>query len=135
MKRAFHVVYTLLALNFILPAVVYAVAPDRAVASFVGIGAMFGVPYGHAEDSVLWRVLAIANVGTLGFLCVLVQVDLKRYWATLYGLWFLKSMASLGFAIAFVLEPYPGYLAAALLDGVSVALMVVFARGARREIA
>jgi len=133
-KRWFHVVYTILALNFIIPATLYAVAPRFALQSFWRIGDLFGVPYMHSEDSVFWRVLAVANVYMLGFVCVLLQVDIKKYWAAIYPLTFLKAMASLGFLVAFFFEPYPGYLGAFLLDGVTFALMIIFARGARREV-
>ncbi len=134
MKRAFHIVYTLLALNFLIPAAIYAVAPDRAVAAFTGIGDLFGVAYPWDETGVFWRVLAIANVATLGFACVLLQLDVVRYWAAIYPLVFLKSAAVVGFAVAFAARPYPGFLAASLFDGLTVAAMIVFARGARREV-
>lgn len=131
-KRAFHVVYTILAANFIIPVLIYIFAPERAVASFAGVGLAFGAgPYPHTEDSMLWRVLGIANVATLGFCCVLLQIDLRRYYAALLPLLFLKSAASLGFLIAFVFEPYPSYLAASLFDGVTVAAMAFFASRAR----
>jgi len=133
-KRWFHVVYTILALNFLIPAALYAVAPDFALQSFWRIGDLFGVPYLHSEDSVFWRVLAVANVAMLGFTCVLLQVDVKKYQAALYPLVFLNAMASLGFGVAFLFEPYPGYLAAFLLDGATLALMIIFARGALREV-
>lgn len=126
-------VYTILAINFIIPTLIYIFAPDYAVARFAALGTAFGVPYTHTEDSVLWRVLAIANVATLGFVCVFAQVDIRKHWPALYPLWFLKSMAVLGFLVAYAIEPFPGYLGAALLDGVTVTLMVVFARGALRE--
>lgn len=134
MKRWFHVVYTILALNFFIPAALYAFAPDFALQSFWQIGDVFGVVYLHTEDSVFWRVLAVANVTMLGFTCVLLQVDIKKYYAALYPLGFLKLMASLGFGLAFLLEPYPGYLGAFLLDGMTLALMIIFARGALREV-
>lgn len=133
MKRAFHVVYTALALNFILPVIVYIFDPAQAVSSFAQIGDVFGgVPYPHSEDSMLWRVLGIANVATLGFCCVLLQVNLRKYFVVLIPLCFLKSMASLGFLIAFFFEPHPAYLAAFLFDALTVGAMWFFATRAHR---
>ncbi len=132
MKRAFHIVYTLLALNFILPVFVYVLAPEHAVHNFGEIGRLFGVPYAHTEDSVLWRVLGIANVATLGFCCVLLQLDLKRYYAALWPLLFLKSAAALGFGVTCLFEWNPAYLAACLFDGLTVTAMYFFASRALR---
>lgn len=135
MKRAFHVVYTALALNFIIPVMIYIFDPAGAVASFAQIGELVGgVTYAHSEDSVLWRVLGIANVATLGFCCVLLQVNLRRYFAALLPLVFLKSMASLGFLAAFAFEPNPSYLAACLFDALTVAAMWFFATRAHRTL-
>jgi len=135
MKRAFHVVYTVLALNFILPTMTYIVDPASAVAGFASISELFGVPYTHSEDSVLWWVLGTANVATLGFCCVLLQVDLQKWFPVLTPLVFLKACASVGFAAVFVwVEPLPSYLAASVFDAVTVLTMVVFAVAAKREL-
>lgn len=135
MKKAFHIVYTLLALNFIIPVITYAVAPSIAVGQFADIGKLFGITYTHTEDSVLWWVLAIANVSTLGFCCLLLQVNLKKYYVCLIPLIFLKSMASLGFLTVYIfVEQFPAYLAAFLFDGITVFLMWFFATRAYKEI-
>lgn len=134
MKRAFHVVYTVLALNFFLPVLGYIFEPTAVIDQFASISTLFGVPYVHTEDSMIWRVLAIANVSTLGFCCVLLQVDLQKWFPVLTPLVFLKSCASIGFGIAFVCEPMPTYLAACILDGVTVGAMLVFAIAAKREL-
>lgn len=134
MKRAFHLVYTILALNFFLPVLVYVFAPDAAVESFAAVGRTFGVPYAHSEDSVLWRVLGIANVATLGFCCVLLQVDLRRWYPVLVPLVFLKGAASVGFLAAFAFEPNPAYLAASLFDALTVGAMIFFATRAHRAL-
>src|SRR5579863_84234 len=121
MKKAFHVVYTILALNFFIPVIFYAINPHGTIEQFTAMGTFLGSPvYPHSEDSVMWRVLAIANVTTLGFCCVLLQVDLKRWFPCLIPLVFLKSMAALGYLIAFLFEPYRGYLAGTALDAVTV---------------
>jgi hypothetical protein len=135
MKAAFHVVYTALALNFILPVLGYVFAPDQAVGAFAELGqTLGGGAYPHTEDSVFWRVLGIANVATLGFCCVLLQVDLRRFFPALWPLLFLKSMASLGFGVAFLLEPFPAYLAACVFDALTVGAMAFFATRAHRHL-
>jgi hypothetical protein len=135
MKRAFHVVYTILALNFFVPSLVYIFAPSFAVGQFAGIGDLFGAgPYPHTEDSMLWRVLGIANVMTLAFVCVLLQLDLKRWLPCLVPLVFLKGMAAAGFLVAFAFERHPAYAAGFLLDAVTCAVMWFFATRAYREI-
>jgi len=130
MKTAFHVVYTVLALNFILPALVYAFAPGLALESMALVN---GGPLLHSEDSTLWRVLAFANVMTLGFCCVLLQTDLRRWFPVLTPLLFLKAMAATGLAAAFIVERERLYLAGALLDGVTCGAMWFFATRARAE--
>lgn len=133
MKVAFHVVYTVLALNFILPVMGYVFTPDQAVGSFAELGQLLGGgAYPHTEDSIFWRVLGIANVATLGFTCVLLQVNLQKFYPALWPLVFLKSMASLGFGVAYLFEPFPAYLAACLFDGVTVGAMLFFATRAHR---
>lgn len=135
MKKTFHIVYTILALNFLIPVITYAVNPSMMINQFVGISEFFGVTgYPHSEDSVLWRVLAIANVTTLGFLCVLLQLNLKKWYPCLVPLVFLKGMASFGFLVAYIVEPFPSYLAASLFDALTVGLMWFFATRAYREI-
>lgn len=133
MKPAFHVVYTLLALNFWIPVAIYVFAPDTAIAQFVAIGEPFGAgPYPHTEDSMFWRVLGIANVATLGFCCVLLQVDVRKFFPVLFPLVFLKGSATLGWFVAWLVEGQPQYLVAALFDAATVAAMWIFASGARR---
>ena len=135
MKKAFHVVYTILALNFLIPVIMYAVSPHESLVQFTNIGAALGsLSYPHSEDSVLWRVLAIANVTTLGFCCILLQVNLKKWYPCLIPLVFLKGMAALGFLVAYFFEPYRGYLAGTALDSLTVAAMWFFATRAYKEI-
>ncbi|MBW1881681.1 MAG: hypothetical protein JRJ84_25255 [Deltaproteobacteria bacterium] len=133
MKTAFHVVYTVLALNFIIPVLFYVFDGAGTIENWAWLGEFLGGdPYGHTEDSVLWRVLGIANVATLGFCCVLLQLDLKKWFPVLTPLVFLKGSASFGFLVAFLLEGYPQFLAAFLFDGVTVAAMLFFAIRAHR---
>lgn len=133
MKTAFHVVYTVLALNFAIPAVLYAVDPRGSLASFVEVGRLLGAAeMPHTEDSIVWRVLAIANVATLAFGCVLLQLNLRKWFPILTPLVFLKSIAAIGFLVAYLSEGYPAYLAVVALDTLTAAAMAFFAVRARR---
>lgn len=132
---AFHVVFSILALQFFVPALIYAFAPDTAVAAYARLGPLLGGSgYAHSEDSMLWRVLAVANVMTLAFCCALIQVDLRKWFPVLVPLVFLKGMAALGLLVAWLSERFPGHLAGFALDAVTVALMLVFAVSARRAL-
>jgi hypothetical protein len=135
MKKAFHIVYTILALNFLIPVIIYAINPAGTILQFTQLGTLLGSPeYFHSEDSVFWRVLAIANVTTLGFCCILLQVNLKKWFPCLVPLVFLKSMAAFGFLVAFTFEHYSGYLAGTVFDSITVGLMWFFATRAHKEI-
>ncbi len=130
---AFKVAYAILAANFILPSIVYAVAPDQALESFTRLGgALGGGPYPWTEESRFWHVLGVGNVATLGFCCVLLLVDLERFYPVLFPLVFLKGCSVVGFLAAWVASRYPAFLAASLFDLATCAAFVYFARGARR---
>ena len=135
MVRVHKVVYAILTLNFWIPVLFYIFDPAGAVASFGGIGEVFGMTYAHSEDSVLWWVLGIANVSTLGFCCALLWWDVRRWFSVLVPLVYLKSWASIGFGAYFVLvESHPAYLAACLFDGITVVTMIASAVAAKREL-
>ncbi len=135
--RSFQVVYALLALNFLIPAASYAWAPHLAVEQYLRINALLGgLPYVHHEaDSHLWRYLAAANVMTLGMMCVLLLANLRRFYAVLWPLTFMKAFAALSWLGGYLQEAHtPVFLGAAILDGVTCVLFVVFARRAHAEI-
>jgi len=132
--RSFRIDYTVLALNFLLPALYYCVDADGAAQMFASLGAWFGVTdYPWTENSMFWRILGIGNVATLGFCCVLLLLDLVKYYPVLVPLVFLKSCSVLGFVLAGISSGHPSFLVGVLFDGVTVALMVFFARAAHRE--
>ena len=87
-----------------------------------------------ANENLLWRVLAVANVLTLGFCCVLIQLDIRRWFPVLTPLLFLKACAAIGFAITWGWTGYAGYGAAAALDGVTCWAMWFFATRYRRSL-
>lgn len=127
MKLAFHVVYTALALNFWIPVLFYIVDPAGSIAQFAALGELLGGPaYPHTEDSMFWYVLGVANVATLGFCCVALQIHPRRWFPMLYPLAFLKGCATVGWFAAWLADGLPQYLAASVFDGVTVLLFVVF---------
>jgi hypothetical protein len=114
--RAFRVVYAFLALNFILPTLSYAVTPAVAMAAFGQLNAILGGGELPLEQSVFWWVLGVGNVGTLGFCCLLVLSDLKRWHPAVVPLVFLKGIDAVMWGVAAAMYGEPAYLAAFLLD-------------------
>ncbi len=135
MIRSFRIVYTILTLNFFIPALYYCFDAAGAAELFTSLGAPFWqVEYPFSEDSMFWRILGIGNVATLGFCCALLLWDLQRFYAVLVPLVFLKSCSVVGFLVAAISVFHPAFVIGALFDGVTVVLMVVFARGAYKEL-
>lgn len=135
--RDFQIAYTVLTLNFALPALVYTFAPEQAMAQFLDINRLLGgADYLFPEaDSRVWRYLAAANVMTLGFMCLLLQLDLRRYFPVLVPLTFMKAYAATCWLAGWIASPeYRFFLAAAVLDYVTSAAFVFFAVRARRAI-
>jgi hypothetical protein len=135
--KQFRAVYLLLTANFFFPSLLYAFAPEQALAQFESIGRLLGggaYPFAGQEGGYIWRVLAAGNVMTLAFLCFLLQWDLKRFYPALVPLVFLKAYSSLGFFIVFLRTRYPAFLAVSLFDGLTVGAMIFFARRAYRSL-
>lgn len=129
-KAAFwaRVVFAVLAAQFILPALSYVVAPELTVATMDTVNrALGGGPYVATESrGHLWHMLAVGNVMTLGFVCALLAVDLRRFGAALPGLVFLKGFSAL-FSLGLGLTGGPVFFYAVFaLDGVTAAAMVGF---------
>jgi uncharacterized integral membrane protein len=88
-------------------------------------------PYPFAEDGFVWRVLAAGNVLTLAFMCFVLMLNVRRFYAVLIPLCFMKSCASLGFLLAFVFGfPFLPFLGVAIWDGINVLLFLYFAHTA-----
>jgi hypothetical protein len=135
--RNFQIVFTVLTLNFVIPATIYTAAPEVALGQFLELNALLGgSAYNYPEaGSRVWRYLAAANVMTLGLSCLLLQLDLRRLYAVLYPLTFMKFYAAACWLVGWIHAPgYRFFLAAAILDFVTCAAFVGFATGAKREI-
>jgi hypothetical protein len=136
--RNFQLVFALLSANFIFPAVTYTVAPEVAVDQFLTVNRLLGgAPYLFPEAaSRVWRYLGAANVMTLGLMCLLLQLDLRRFRAVLVPLTFMKAYAALLWWAGWLAAPqYRFFLAAAVLDTITSAAFLYFGGGAARAIA
>jgi hypothetical protein len=134
--RNFQIVFTLLTLNFLFPAISYLVAPSVARDGIVSLGRLLGAPdYPVSEESLVWRVLAGTNVLTLAFTCFLLQLNVRRFYAALFPLVFMKATTAIAYlATYFVALAYPLFWAIFLWDGLACFLFIFFATRARRAI-
>lgn len=136
--RDHQLAFALLALNFLLPAFSYSFLPERAVDSFLQVNALLGGdPYSFPEaQSRVWRYLGAANVMTLGVMCALLALDLRRFYAVLWPLAFMKAYAATSWLLGWLHDPGARFfLAAAILDYATTAAFLFFAPRAHREIA
>ncbi len=136
--RAFQMVFAVLTLNFVLPALTYTFAPQAAIDQFLQVNALLGgSPYAFPEAaSRVWRYLGAANVMTLGLMCALLQVNLRRFYPVLVPLTFMKSYAAALWWAGWIAAPeFRFFLGAAVLDTVTSAAFVFFARRAHADIA
>jgi hypothetical protein len=134
--RQFRIVYALLALNFIVPAISYIAAPEMTVATLDQVNrALGGGPYPFVESGQVWHMLAVGNVMTLGFMCTLLFVDLRRFYPALPALAFLKAFSATYSAVIATRLAAPAFHAIAVLDGVTTLAMVFFAVRAHQALA
>jgi len=136
--RNHQIAFTVLTLNFVVPAFTYSLLPDQALEQFMDVNRLFGgvaYPF-HESESWLWRHLAAANVMTLGFMCLLLQVNLRRFLPVLVPLTFMKGYAATSWLIAFIAHSeVPLFLAGAVLDYATCIAFVTFSTRAYRDIA
>ena len=135
MIKAFQVVYTILTLNFIVPAIAYCFAPEQAAETYYTLGSYIGMEATQpwSEESRFWLILGIGNVATLGFLCFLMLRDLRANYNMLLPLCFLKGCSILGFLIAWFIHGHPSFLIGVVFDSLTIFCMIYFARNAYRE--
>jgi hypothetical protein len=126
--KQFNVGYAILAAQFAIPAASYMVAPELTLDSVSRLNtALGGAPFSGSglDPSELWHMLAVGNVATLAFMCVLLLIDVKRFLPVLPALAFLKAFSAL-YSLALALSGHPPFFFAVfLLDGVTTVLLVV----------
>jgi hypothetical protein len=133
--RSFRIVYAFLTLNFVLPAISYIVAPGAALASMNRINAALGgAPDAFTDAGHVWHMLAVGNVMTLGFLCGLLWLDLRRFYPALPALAFLKGFSALYSLAIGAAHGLPAFYAVFVLDGTTTAAMIFFAVRAHRAL-
>ncbi len=133
--RNFQLVFTVLTLNFVIPSISYLVAPEAALKSVHQLSDLFGVPYTACEDGHFWRFLAFSDVATLGFICLLLQLNIRRWYPALLPLMFLKSCSVFASAYVGLFQyQHPFFICPVVLDSVTVAAMGFFASRAHRQI-
>ncbi len=135
--RNFQLVMTPITLNFAIPSLSYAVAPQLATGSLMQVSRLVGgVPFAPEVEnaSLLWRALASSNVMTLAFMCFLLQYNLRRYFPVLVPLAFLKLTSAMLFLIIAVTTGQRAYGSITLLDGGTGALFIAVTVLAHRAI-
>ncbi|MBS2013494.1 MAG: hypothetical protein JST00_11430 [Deltaproteobacteria bacterium] len=134
--RAFQVVYTLILLNFFVPACSYIVAPAMTVDTLDRVNrALGGGAYPFLESSRVWHMLGVGNVMTLAFMCGLLLLDLRRFFPVLPALAFLKAFSAVYATVIGATSPSaPVFLAIGVLDGSTTVAMIVFAVRGRRAL-
>jgi hypothetical protein len=134
--RDMQVALGFLTLNFLVPSLGYAFAPDLSVAQFQQAGKLLGGgDYPFTEQSYLWRVLASGNVGTLAFLCFLLMLDVRRFAPVVPVFVVLKGWSAVGYLLVFLTSlHYPLFLAVFFWDGLALFLVVFMTRRALRAI-
>lgn len=133
--RNFQIVYTVLTLNFLMPAISYYVDRDETVARAERIGRLLGSgPLPASEESHLWWILGAGNVATLAFMCGLLQFNLRKYRPVLPALVVLKMASAIGFGVVFSKTRHRLFAAATALDSISSAAMVIFATRAYADV-
>jgi hypothetical protein len=134
--RQFRIVYAILALNFVIPAISYIAAPEMTASTLDQVNrALGGGPYPFVESGQVWHMLAVGNVMTLGFMCTLLFVDLRRFYPALPALAFLKAFSATYSAVIGTRLAAPAFHAIAVLDGVTTFAMVFFAVRAHQALA
>lgn len=131
--RVFRVVYVILVLNFLIPAISYMARPELVLVNVDQINRLLGGgPYPVVESGQLWHMLGVGNVMTLAFLCALLLIDLRRFWPALPGLAFLKGYSSLYSLWIAAAHHLPVFYAVFALDGTTTLAMIFFATRAYR---
>jgi hypothetical protein len=131
-----RVLFAFLAVQFIAPAISYLATPDVALGTLDTVNRLLGGgPYVATESrGHVWHMLAVGNVMTLGFMCALLAIDLRRFYPTLPALVFLKGFSA---TTSLVLGPAgepPLFLGVFVLDGVTTVAMWGFGVRAHRAL-
>jgi hypothetical protein len=132
-----QVVFALLAVQFFLPSCSYLFAPELALHNVDTIGRLLGggaYPVA-AEQGYIFRVLAAGNVFTLGFLCLLMLLDIRRYPTLVPVFAVLKGYSAIGYLYVFFVKlRNPLFVGVFFWDGLALFLVVFLGRRAFRAV-
>jgi hypothetical protein len=132
-----QILFGLLAAQFILPSLSYFFTPELALDQALSLGGLLGGgPYPvEGERGHIFRVLAAGNVFTLGFLCLLMLRDIRRYPTLLPVFVVLKGFSALGYLYVYLVQlRYPLFLLVFFWDGLAVFLVTFFGGRAYRAL-
>lgn len=118
-------IYAFISLQFVVPALSYAVQPSIAIDQLNHVSLLLGgaAITVHEHQGYPWHMLATGNVMTLGFMNALLAWDTRKYFGTLPGLLFLKGFSSL-YSLFLALTGGPRFFYGVfLLDGVTALVM------------
>lgn len=136
--RVMQIIFGVLAVQFFLPSLSYFFTPELALAQAQVLGTLLGggtYPVAAGETGYIFRVLAAGNVFTLGFLCLLMLLDIRRYHVLIPVFVVLKGFSALGYLYVYLVQlRYPLFLAAFFWDGLAVGLIAYFGRRAHRAV-
>jgi len=133
--RAFQVTYALLTLNFVLPAISYMAKPELTLKTLDDVNRLLGGGgYPFAESGQVWHMLACGNVMTLGFMCAILLLSLRRFYPVLPSLVFLKGFSATYATFIGFRHATPSFWAIGVLDGSTTLAMIFFAVRAHRAL-
>lgn len=136
--RIMQIIFGVLAVQFFLPSLSYFFTPEVALSQAQVLGALLGgatYPAAAGETGYIFRVLAAGNVFTLGFLCLLMLLDIRRYHPLIPVFVVLKGFSALGYLYVYLVQlRYPLFLAVFFWDSLAVGLVVHFGRRAHRAV-
>jgi len=130
---AFRIGYTLLGLNFLIPAISYIALPSATYDTLDQVNRLLGGGAYPAESGHLWHMLGTGNVMTLAFFCFFLLYDLRRFYPALPALLFLKGFSA-AYALAIgIANGLPVFVAVFVLDGLTTLALWQLAARAHRE--
>lgn len=131
---AFRVVYAILVLNFLLPAISYITSPEVTYGTIDRVNRILGGGAYPPETGHLWHMLAVGNVMTLAFLCAMLLFGLRRFYAALPALLFLKGFSSVYALFIGLSHDIPFFVGVFAFDGLTVLAMWYFATRAHHAL-
>ena len=135
--RNFQLVFGLLILMFGYSSITYTFMPAMTMESFSMINQILGGGELNLPDqqSDFWRLLGCGNVVALCLCCVMLSLNIKRFYPVVYPLLLMKGFVGFSWLYIFIKDTsVPFFGIAAGLDVVTFFVILYFPRKARRAI-